>query len=295
MGLSSPFFIWRTYMNINWYPGHMKKTIDKLRKDIKLVDAVIELIDARIPVSSRNPVLDDILTDKPRIIIMNKSDLSNPEENDRWKAYFEKSYGVLLANSLENRGLKNLRPVLEERLGEKFERDANRKIIDKTIKIMIVGIPNVGKSTLINTIAKRAGAKVGNKPGLTRQTQWIKTSDEIELLDTPGVLWPKFEDEEGLNLAFTGAIEDRILDIENLSLKFIEKINSIDPDILKNRYNIDFEEGDLPLEILEKIAQARGALLKKGVYDYFKAANFIMGDFRSGKMGRISLETVDGK
>ncbi|MDO5689166.1 MAG: ribosome biogenesis GTPase YlqF [Tissierellia bacterium] len=278
-------------MNINWYPGHMKVTMEQLQSSLRLVDIVMEVIDARIPKSSRNPNLDDILQDKPRIVALNKSDLADPDENNRWRSHYESlGYGVLMMDALHNRGLGDLKSKSEEVLEAKRARDASRGILDTTIKMMIVGIPNVGKSTIINTISKRSGAKVGNLPGVTRTNQWIKTNKGIELLDTPGVLWPKFEDREvGINLAITGAITDRILDVEDLAFELIKKLQRIDPAILPNRYGIS-EEIEEPLQMMEEIAQRRGAILKRGEIDYFKIANVLLGEFRKGTLGRITLE-----
>lgn len=280
-------------MNINWYPGHMKKTMDKLRIAIKKVDLVLELVDARIPISSRNPVLDKIIGDKPRIIILNKADLADEEENKRWKAQLEnQKNGVLLVDSVRGLGLKSLRKTADRLLVDKFKRDEDRGIIDRTIKMMIVGIPNVGKSTLINTLANRKGAKVGNKPGVTRQNQLINTGNEMELLDTPGVLWPKFHGEEGLNLAFTGAIRDEILDAENLAYRLIAKLNSINPSYLEKRYNTSVG-GKETLEIMEDIGTNRGCLIRGGLIDYEKVSGIILNEYRNGIIGRITLETVD--
>lgn len=200
---------------------------------------------------------------------------------------------VLLVNANQNKGLNNLRQILEDELSEKFKRDEQKLIKDKTIKMMMVGIPNVGKSTLINTLSKRTGAKVGNLPGVTRNIQWIKTPGKIELLDTPGVLWPKFENKEiGLNLAFVGSIDDDILDVENLSYELIKKLNKIDPNILKNRYNIEFDLDTDIAYIMDMIGERRGAILKKGIIDYDKVSRMILREFRLGKLGRISLEKV---
>lgn len=281
-------------MNINWYPGHMKVAFDNFKKNLKLIDIVVELIDARIPFSSKNPKIDEILENKPSVLLFNKIDLADEYTTKKWKEYYE-SIGkkVLLVNANQNKGLNNLRQILEDELSEKFKRDEQKLIKDKTIKMMMVGIPNVGKSTLINTLSKRTGAKVGNLPGVTRNIQWIKTPGKIELLDTPGVLWPKFENKEiGLNLAFVGSIDDDILDVENLSYELIKKLNKIDANILKNRYNIEFDLDTDIAYIMDMIGERRGAILKKGIIDYDKVSRMILREFRLGKLGRISLEKV---
>lgn len=282
-------------MNINWYPGHMKKTIDNIKSSLKLVDIVGEIIDARIPISSKNPVIDKILENKPRIMILNKSDMANEGETKKWQNYYKsKGYGVVIIDALHSKGLDKIYSTAKDLLEEKFKKLEEKNIQSKTIRMMIVGIPNVGKSTFINNIAKRKSAKIGDRPGVTKQVQWIKTNNDLELLDTPGVLWPKFEEERvGLNLAFTGAIKDEIMDIENLAFKFIEVLNSIDKNILKNRYDLEDEDFEETIITMDKIAIRRGAILKKGEIDYFKVANLILDDFRKVKLGRITLETTD--
>ena len=282
-------------MNINWYPGHMKNTMDNIRASLKLVDIVGEIIDARIPISSKNPVIDEILKDKPRIMILNKSDMANENETKKWLNYYKnKGYGAVIVDALHSKGLDKIYSLAKELLSEKFKRLEEKNLSSKTIRMMIVGIPNVGKSTFINNIAKRKSAKIGDKPGVTKQVQWIKTKNDLELLDTPGVLWPKFEDEKvGLNLAFTGAIKDEIMDIENLAYRFIEKVNSIDKNILKSRYNLSQDYYDSTLNLMDEIAKNRGAILKRNEIDYFKVSNLIIDDFRKVKLGRITLETVD--
>lgn len=282
-------------MNINWYPGHMKKTMDNIRASLKLVDIVGEIIDARIPISSKNPVIDDILKDKPRIMILNKSDMANDNETRKWQNFYrEKGYGVVVIDALHSKGIDKIYSIAKEMLQEKFKRLEEKNLSSKTIRMMIVGIPNVGKSTFINTVSKRKSAKIGDRPGITRQVQWIKTKNNLELLDTPGVLWPKFEDEQiGLNLAFTGAIKDEIMDIENLCFKFINQLNIMDKNILKTRYHLSDECFEDTIFVMDEIARNRGAILKKNEIDYFKVANIILDDFRKVKLGKITLETVE--
>lgn len=282
-------------MNINWYPGHMKKTMDNIKASLKLVDIVAEIVDLRIPISSKNPMLNDILKDKKRIILLNKSDMANDVRNKQWKDYYEKKgYGVVVIDALHAKGFDKIYPVAKGLLKEKFEKLKEKNISSKTIRMMIVGIPNVGKSTFINTISKRKSLETGDRPGVTKSVKWIKTKNDLEFLDTPGVLWPKFEDENvALNLAFSGAIKDEIMDIENLCFKFIEKLNSIDKNILKNRYNLTDECFSDTIFVMEQIAKNRGAILKKNEIDYFKVSKLILDDFRKAKLGKITLETVD--
>lgn len=282
-------------MNINWYPGHMKKTMDNIRSSLKLVDIVGEIIDSRIPISSKNPVIDDVLKDKPRIMILNKSDMADENETKKWLSYYrKKGYGAVVVDALHSKGLDKIYSVAKEMLADKFKKLEEKNLSSKTIRMMIVGIPNVGKSTFINSISKRKSAKIGDRPGVTKQVQWIKTKNDLELLDTPGVLWPKFEDERiGLHLAFTGAIKDEIMDIENLAFRFIDELNKRDVNILKNRYNLSEDSYEDTLYLMDKIGRNRGAILKKNEIDYFKVANLVLDDFRKVKLGRITLETVE--
>ncbi len=281
-------------MNINWYPGHMKKTKDLLRENLKLIDIVIELLDARIPVSSKNPDIDKIINDKPKLVLMNKSDLSNEKANEAFREHFrQEGKKVLFINSQDpkttNRVIKEVNNILEDRIKQQKERG----IKNAAVRAMIVGIPNVGKSTLINTLAGRKGAQTGNRPGVTKGKQWIKLKGNIELLDTPGILWPKFEDQEvAMNLAFTGAIKDEILDIETLGLRLIEKLNSIDREILEDRYGIEINEEDSGLEIMDRIAQKRGFVMKNREIDYTRTANTVLDEFRKGILGKITLDTI---
>ena len=282
-------------MNINWYPGHMKKTMDNIRASLKLVDIVGEIIDSRIPISSKNPVIDDVLKDKPRIMILNKSDMADENETKKWLSYYrKKGYGAVVVDALHSKGLDKIYSVAKEMLADKFKKLEEKNLSSKTIRMMIVGIPNVGKSTFINSISKRKSAKIGDRPGVTKQVQWIKTKNDLELLDTPGVLWSKFEDERiGLHLAFTGAIKDEIMDIENLAFRFIDELNKRDINILKNRYNLSEDSYEDTLYLMDEIGRNRGAILKKNEIDYFKVANLVFDDFRKVKLGRITLETVE--
>ena len=276
-------------MNINWYPGHMKKTKEEIKNSLKLVDIVLEVIDARIPKSSRNPLISEITEKKDRIIIMNKTDLSDPVENEKWiKKFADDGIKAIKMNSKEKINTKEIYNIAKEILSEKFKKNEEKNIENENIRMMVVGIPNSGKSTFINNIAKRKGARVGNRPGVTQQKQWIKTKENILLLDTPGVLWPKFDGQTGLNLSFTNAIKDEILNIEELCLKFIEFMKEFYPKNLEERYKIDSNK--TALEIYEEIGIKRGAIIRKGEVDYTRCANLIFNDFRSGKLGRITIE-----
>ena len=276
-------------MNINWYPGHMKKTKEEIINSLKLVDIVLEVIDARIPKSSRNPLISEITEKKDRIIIMNKTDLSDPVENEKWiKKFADDGIKAIKMNAKEKINTKEIYNIAKEILSDKFRKNEEKSIENENIRMMVVGIPNSGKSTFINNIAKRKGARVGNRPGVTQQKQWIKTKENILLLDTPGVLWPKFEGQTGLNLSFTNAIKDEILNIEELCLKFIEFMKEFYPKNLEERYKIDSNK--TALEIYEEIWIKRGAIIRKGEVDYTRCANLIFNDFRSGKLGRITIE-----
>lgn len=276
-------------MNINWYPGHMKKTKEEIKNSLKLVDIVLEVIDARIPKSSRNPLITEITEKKDRIIIMNKTDLSDPVENEKWiKKFADDGIKAIKMNAKEKINTKEIYNIAKEILSEKFKKNEEKNIENENIRMMVVGIPNSGKSTFINNIAKRKGARVGNRPGVTQQKQWIKTNENILLLDTPGVLWPKLEGDSGLHLSFTNAIKDEILNIEELCLKFIEFMKEFYPKNLEERYKIDSNK--TALEIYEEIGIKRGAIIRKGEVDYTRCANLIFNDFRSGKLGRITIE-----
>lgn len=277
-------------MNYQWYPGHMTKAKRMMEENIKLIDIVIEVLDARIPVSSRNPDIDTLGKNKSRLILLNKSDLADEKANQAWKEWFEeKGCFVVEVNSKTGAGIRQINNVVKEACKEKIERDRKRGILNRPVRAMVVGIPNVGKSTFINSYAKKACTKTGNKPGVTKGKQWIKLSREIELLDTPGILWPKFEDQSvGLKLALTGSINDDILNIEELAIEFIKIMKKDYPGVIEERYGIETSE-DIVYNI-EEIAKVRGCLLKGGSYDTKKASRQLIDDFRNGKLGRITLD-----
>ena len=279
--------------NINWYPGHMKKAIDKIKENMKLVDIVLVLVDSRIVRSSMNPVIEDILKDKPQLILLNKMDMADPKITQNWINYFaKKNITALPIDSKNGKNLDKIEPTAKKILEDVLANRKDKNIKSEIIRMMIVGIPNVGKSTIINKLSNRQSAKTGNIPGVTRTNQWIRIKGKMELLDTPGVLWPKFEDNEiGLNLAFTGAIKDEILDEENLAYKLIEKLMSINPQILEKRYSIDTQSKET-IEIMDDIAIRRGCLLKGKNIDYSKVSSIVIDEFRKTKLGRISLEDV---
>lgn len=277
-------------MNIQWYPGHMTKAKRMMEEDIKLIDLVIELVDARLPLSSRNPDIDKLAKNKSRLILLNKSDLADEHINNMWSAYFkDKGFFVVKLDARNGSGMKAINNVIQEACKEKIERDRKRGILNRPVRAMVVGIPNVGKSTFINSYAKKACTKTGNKPGVTKGKQWIKLNKGLELLDTPGILWPKFEDQQvGIRLAISGSINDDILNIAELSLELIKILVKDYPGKLKERYDVD--EAMKPIDILEAVAIKRGCLKKGELVDIDKAANIIIDDFRSGKLGKISLE-----
>lgn len=277
-------------MNVQWYPGHMTKAKRQMQEDIKLIDLIIELVDARVPLSSRNPDIDRLGQNKARLILLNKADLADERQNDAWKAYFEKKgFHVVKVDSRNGAGMKAIQNVIQEACKEKIERDRKRGIKNRPIRAMVAGIPNVGKSTFINSFAGRACAKTGNRPGVTKGKQWIRLNKNVELLDTPGILWPKFEDQDvGVRLAWVGSIKDDILNMEELALLLIAYLQNSYPGVLNSRYDIS-EEGET-LGILQNIARARGCLKKGEELDYTKASGILFDDFRGGKLGRITLE-----
>ena len=277
-------------MNIQWYPGHMTKAKRMMQEDIKLIDIVIELLDARVPLSSRNPDIDSLANNKYRLVLLNKCDLADDSVTAKWENYF-KAQGMLVVkiNARDGQGMKAITAKIQEACKEKIERDRKRGILNRPIRAMIVGIPNVGKSTFINSYAKKACTKVGNKPGVTKGKQWIRINKNVALLDTPGILWPKFEDESvGEHLAFIGSINDEILQKTELACNLISFVKKEYPDTLKKRYDVDEEQ--TPSDILCGIARNRGCLLKGQELDYEKAASLLLDDFRSGKLGAMSVE-----
>lgn len=315
--------------NINWYPGHMTKAKRMMQEDIKLIDLVIELLDARIPLASRNPDINEIAGNKSRLILLNKADLADGEVTKRWEEYFRREgCFVLKINSKNPADLKPINETVKKACAEKIERDRKRGIKNRPVRAMVAGIPNVGKSTFINSYAKKAAAKTGNKPGVTKGKQWIRLSSEIELLDTPGILWPKFEDQRvGIRLAMIGSIRDEILNTEDLAVELINETEKRYPGRLEKIYGLE-EPGETACdqmpdcadrensgvyagdnradaenssvgaenkgaEMLYKIAKVRGCLLKGGELDTLKASKLLLENFRNGKLGRISLETPE--
>ena len=277
-------------MEFQWYPGHMTKAKRQMQEDIKLIDLVVEIVDARVPMSSRNPDIDELGRNKARLILLNKCDLADAAATDRWKVYFEsKGYHVVAIDARNNKGMKAINNVINEACAEKIARDRARGIKNRPVRAMVVGIPNVGKSTFINSFAGRASAKTGNKPGVTKGKQWIKLNKGVELLDTPGILWPKFEDQTvGLRLAFIGSIKDDLIQQQELAMELLKYIVKLYPNAIADRYGID--ESLEAQEMLQAIAQNRNCIAKGGDLDYDKAALSIIDDYRNGVIGRMDLE-----
>ena len=280
-------------MNYQWYPGHMTKAKRMMQENIKLIDLIIELVDARIPMSSRNPDIDELGKGKSRIILLNKSDLADAGLNQEWESFFkEKGYFVQPLNAKTGAGIKNIQALVQESCKEKIERDRKRGIINRPVRAMVVGIPNVGKSTFINSFAGKACAKTGNKPGVTKGKQWIRLNKNLELLDTPGILWPKFEDQKiGERLALIGSINDEILHVDELAVALIRNLKNSYLDLLEKRYDITIDED--AYDTLKKIAIARKCLQKGELPDVDRASSMLLEDFRSGKLGRITLESPE--
>ncbi|MCD8148913.1 MAG: ribosome biogenesis GTPase YlqF [Clostridiales bacterium] len=287
-------------MNYQWYPGHMTKAKRQMQEDIKLIDLVIELVDARIPLSSRNPDIDDLGKNKARLILLNKADLADEKKNKLWKAYFqEQGFFVVELDARKRNSMKLIQDTILESCKEKIERDRRRGIKNRPIRAMVVGIPNVGKSTFINTFAGKAAAKTGNRPGVTKGKQWIRLNKNVELLDTPGILWPKFDDQAvGMRLAWIGSMNDSILNIDELSLDLIAYLTENYPGALEKRYQLQ-ETDDAgtkvkPVEVLSQIAKNRNCIRSGGEIDYSKAAVLLLDDFRSGRLGRLTMEVPSG-
>ena len=277
-------------MHFQWYPGHMTKAKRMMHENIKLIDLIIELVDARIPLSSRNPDIDDLGKNKARLILLNKSDLAEEKWNTAWIEYFqEKGFFAVKVNSKKGGGMKSVQEVIQEACREKTERDKKRGILNRPVRAMVVGIPNVGKSTLINALAGKACAKTGNKPGVTKGKQWIRLNKNVELLDTPGILWPKFEDQTvGLRLAWIGSIKEELLQTEELAAGLTRFLAAHAPGTLAEKYGL--EEAEDGFENLRGIAESRHCLLKGSELDLEKAARLLLDDFRNGRLGRVTLE-----
>ena len=278
-------------MNIQWYPGHMTKTRRQIEADLKQVDAVCEIVDARIPVSSRNPDINSICAGNPRILVLNRMDLADPAATQKWAAFFkEKGMAVIATDCKTRKGIADFTPAARKACAQKLERDAARGM-SRPIRVMVVGIPNVGKSTLINQISGRKGAKAENRPGVTRGKQWVTVDRSLQLLDTPGILWPKFEDPEvGLKLAYTGAVKEGVIDLEELACALMELLHRDYPDTLSERYKVQAEPGTPGYQLLEIAGKNRGFLLPGGKIHTERMAKVLVDEFRSGKLGRFTLE-----
>lgn len=281
----------REEMNIQWYPGHMTKTRRQMEADLKQVDAVCEIVDARIPISSRNPDIDTICGSKPRILVLNRMDLADPDATQKWAAYFRsKGMAVIATDCKTRRGIGDFTPAARAACAEKLQRDAARGM-NRPLRVMVVGIPNVGKSTLINQISGRKGAKAENRPGVTRGKQWVTVDSGLLLLDTPGILWPKFEDREvGMMLAFTGAVKEGVVDLEELACHLMELLHRYYPQALLDRYKIEALVGTKGWELLEMAGKNRGYLLSGGEIHTERMAKVLVDEFRSGKLGKFTLE-----
>ncbi len=281
-------------MNLQWFPGHMAKTRRMMADSLKIVDVAVEILDARIPMSSRNPEIDKILRGKPRVVVLNKSDMADPAATKLWVDYFaKKGIAAIEVSCTTGKGINKLTDYAGSQLKEKIERDSKRGI-SRSIKIMLCGIPNVGKSSFINRVAGKAVTKTGDRPGVTKGKQWLRLASGVEMLDMPGILWPKFESEDvALKLAFTGAIRDEIMDVEELACLLIKFLRERYPKNLCERYKIELNEEYSDYEVLELIAKSRGFLLKKGELDTLRAANILLDEFRGCRLGNITMETPD--
>lgn len=279
-------------MNIQWYPGHMTKTRRMIGENLKFVDIIVEILDARIPISSRNPDIDDLIAGKPRLVVLNRADQADPEANRLWTDFFKQSGALVMeCDAKSGRGVSQFSAAVKTVLQEKIAQWREKGQIGRPIRAMVVGVPNVGKSTFINKVARRKSAKAQDRPGVTRGKQWITVDQGLELLDTPGILWPKFEDERtGLHLAFTGAVRDQVMDVEELGCRLMELLFRRCPAALTDRYKAALREEMTGWEMLEACAQKRGFLISMGEFDLERMANVLLDEFRGGKLGRISLE-----
>ena len=278
-------------LNIQWYPGHMTKTRRQIEADLKLVDAVCEIVDARIPMSSRNPDIDAICGGKPRILVLNRMDLADPEATKKWAAYFrERGMSVIATDCKSRKGIADFTPAVRRACAEKLERDAKRGM-NRPLRVMVVGIPNVGKSTLINQISGRKGAKAENRPGVTRGKQWVTVDTGLQLLDTPGILWPKFEDPKvGMMLAYTGAVKENVIDLEELACFLMTLLHKHYPKALFDRYQVEAPEDTPGWELLELAGRKRGYLVSGGEVNLERMARMLLDEFRGGKLGKFTLE-----
>ena len=281
-------------MNIQWYPGHMTKTRRQIEADLKQVDAVCEIVDARIPISSRNPDIDAICGNKPRIIVLNRMDLADPVATKKWLQYFrQKGMAAVAADCKHRKGISEFQPAVRSVLKEKLERDA-AKGMNRAMRVMVVGIPNVGKSTLINQISGRKGAKAENRPGVTRGKQWVTVDNSLLLLDTPGILWPKFEDPNvGMMLAYTGAVKENVIDAEELAYRLMELLWKYYPDVVRERYKVDMPQGTPGYILLEEAGRKRGFLVARGEVNTERMAKVLLDEYRSGKLGCFTLESPE--
>lgn len=281
-------------MHIQWFPGHMAKTRRLIAENLKLVDVIIELLDARIPFSSRNPEINSLINNKPRLVAFNKSDLADEQISKQWvQWYADQGIKCILINSISGKGLSDIKERARDLMSEKIERDKAKGKLFTPVRTMVVGIPNVGKSSFINKIVGKASAVTGDRPGVTRGKQWIRINSEMELLDTPGILWPKFEDQEvGMNLAFTGAIKDDIMDISEVAMELLYRLSKTYPKELCTRFKLepDFIKNVEPLELIETVGLKRGCIVSKGQIDYMRISAIVLDEFRGGKIGKITLE-----
>lgn len=281
-------------LNINWYPGHMKKTKDLMKANLKLVDVVVELLDSRIPYSSKNPDIDTLMAGKPRVVLLNKSDISDRAKLNKWINYYkEQGIKAIPIDAMKGTGVNRIVDECKNAVKDKMDSLKEKGRKERAIRIMIVGVPNVGKSSLINKLTGRRSTQTGDRPGVTKGKQWVKLRGNLELLDTPGILWPKFEDQDvALNLAFTRAIKDEILDVETLALRLIEKLMVIEPEKLADRYKLE-ELGESGIETMDMIAQKRGFITGRKEIDYTRTATTVLNEFRTGKLGNITLEVPE--